>query len=157
MPEKEKKTEEAEPKKKKLPLIPIIIGVTTLLGALMVGKIVLGNKRPETKAEIAKQDATETFQIPLEDFLVNLDGGGGHYLRTTITLGMNMHITADEAKEDTAPIRDAILSVLSSQTYDGLANASQRESLKEEIKKAVDKELGKPDVAEVYFTAFATQ
>lgn len=161
-------------KKKKLPL-PMIIGVVVLLVALFVGKGVLGGgKKHKAKKEKVKQEMG--ISLPLDEFLVNLNGGGDHYLRAQISLGLKKGLTEEQGKEEVAPMRDAILSVLSTKTLAEVTKPKDREELKEELKKKInevmaaaeskgkdkdeetdDKEGGKETVLKVYFTAFATQ
>lgn len=161
-------------KKKKLPL-PMIIGVVVLLVALFVGKgLLAGGKKHKVKKEKVKQEMG--ISLPLDEFLVNLNGSGDHYLRAQISLGLKKGLTEEQGKEQAAPMRDAILSVLGTKTLAEVSKPKDREELKEELKKKIneaieaaepkkkeedeesdDKEGGKETVLKVYFTAFATQ
>ena len=179
MSAKAEKTEEKGEgaKKKKLPL-PMIIGVVVLVVALLVGKSVMGGgKKHKPKKEKVKQEMG--ISLPLDEFLVNLNGSGDHYLRAQISLGLKKGMTEEQGKEEAAPMRDAILSVLSTKTLAEVAKPKDREDLKEELKKKINaaleaaepkdkdkdedadekdpKEGGKETVLKVYFTAFATQ
>ena len=163
----------AEGGKKKLPL-PMIIGVVAVLIALFVGKTVLGGGKKH-KAKKAKPKQEMGISLPLDEFMVNLNGGGEHYLRAQIALGLKKGLTEEQGKEQSAPMRDAILSVLSTKTLAEVAKPKDREELKEELKKKVnealeaaepkkdkdedadDAEGGGETVLKVYFTAFATQ
>ncbi len=161
-------------KKKKLPL-PMIIGVVVLIVALLVGKSVMGGGK---KHKVKKEKVTQEMGIslPLDEFLVNLNGGGDHYLRAQIAVGLKKGLTEEQGKEHVAPMRDAILSVLSTKTLTEVSKPKDREDLKEELKKKInealeaaepkdkdkdeeadEKEGGKETVLKVYFTAFATQ
>ncbi len=141
---------------KKKNLMPIIIGVVLLVVGLLVGKSVFGGAKPAEKTK-EKPKAEIGISLPLEEFLVNLEGGGDHYLRTTIALGLKKGITEEEAKEKVAPMRDAILSILSSKSLPELAKAKNKEAMKEEIKARINEQLGDDMVQKVYFTAMATQ
>ena len=172
MSAKAEQTEKAEAKdtkdvaaggKKKLPL-PLIIGVVVLILGLFIGKAVLGSGKKDAKAgKQAKQEVG--VSLPFDEFLVNLNGGGDHYLRAQISLGLRKGMTEDEGKEHVAPMRDAILSVLSAKTLAQITKPKDREILKDEIKTKInaimseekEKEKGKEMVVKVYFTAFATQ
>ena len=166
---KAEKTEATETKEKveggnkKLPL-PLIIGVVVLVLGLFVGKAVMGSGKKDAKAE--KQVKQEVgISLPFDEFLVNLNGGGDHYLRAQISLGLRKGMTEEEGKEHVAPMRDAILSVLSAKTLAQISKPKDRETLKDEIKTKInaimseekEKEKGKETVIKVYFTAFATQ
>jgi flagellar FliL protein len=151
------KTEDAAGKKK-LPM-PLIMGVVLLLVGLVIGKSVLGGAKKPTAAKPEKAELG--ISLPLDEFMVNLSGSGDHYLRVQVALGMRKEMTEEEAKEHTAPMRDAILSILSNKTLAQVDKPKDREALKEEIKTKVNEatgdEKGKEAVVKVFFTAFATQ
>ena len=146
---------------KKSPM-PIIIGVVLLFVGLFIGKSVLGGGKKEAKSE-KKEKPEVGISLPLDEFMVNLNGSGDHYLRAQIALGLRKGLTEEEAKEHTAPMRDAILSILSNKTLEQVAKPKDREALKDEIKIKVneatvdEKDKDKETVVKVYFTAFATQ
>jgi flagellar FliL protein len=148
---------EAKESGKKKNLMPIIIGVVLLLVGLVVGKSVLGGAKPSSDKDKDKAKAEVGISMPLDEFLVNLDGGGDHYLRTTISLGLKKGVSEEDAKERVAPMRDAILSVLSTKSLAELSKAKNKEAMKDEIKKKINDTLGDELVVKVYFTALATQ
>ena len=141
MAEKAEKTEKAAKAQKggKKPL-PLIIGVVVVVLILLVGKSVLGGHKPGGKDK--KENAEVGISIPLDEFLVNLAGGGDHYLRATIALGMKKGITEEQSKEHVAPVRDAILTVLSSKSLDALSKPQGREELKSELKSKINDATG---------------
>ncbi len=147
--------EPAKPAKKK-PL-PLIIGVIVIVIALVVGKSVLGGSHKDKAKEKKKAPTEVGISLPLDEFLVNLSGGGEHYLRATIALGMEKGVTEEQAKEKIAPMRDSILGILSAQTLPQLVKPQTRETLKDQIKKKINEETGEEHVVKVYFTSFATQ
>ena len=161
MSAKAEKTEGAAGKKK-LPM-PLIIGVVLLFVGLFVGKSVLGGSKKEAKS--AKKEKAEVgISLPLDEFMVNLNGSGDHYLRAQIALGLRKGMTEEEGKEHSAPMRDAILSILSSKTSGaGLPSPKTGKPSKKRSKPKVneatvdEKEKDKETVVKVYFTAFATQ
>jgi flagellar FliL protein len=146
--------EATESKKKKLP-IPIIAGVVVLLLVLFFAKGMLGGHKSDAKEK--KKEAKVGISLSLDEFLVNLSGGGDHYLRATISLGMAEGVAEEKAKEHVAPMRDAILAVLSAKTLKDLSSAKGRDDLKEELKAKINAASGEDQVVKVYFTAFATQ
>ena len=171
--------ETGEKKKKKLPL-PLIIGVLVLVVALFVGKSVMGSKTAEKTKKSKKSKASKEssgskekgsekdeepeeievgHSMALEEFMVNLSGGGDHYLRTTIALGLKKGLTEEKAKEHVNPIRDAILTVLTSKSLKDLSSPKGRDDLKVELVEKINEVAGEEDaiVGKVYFTAFATQ
>jgi flagellar FliL protein len=105
-----------------------------------------------------KQGAPEVgIEMPLDEFLVNLNGGGDHYLKVSLSLGLKKGLTEEEAKKRIAPMRDAILTVLSSKSLKDLSETKNRDTLKEELKVKINEAAPEEPVVKVYFTAFATQ
>jgi flagellar FliL protein len=95
--------------------------------------------------------------LPLDEFLVNLNGSSDHYLKTTIALGLKKGLTEEGVKEHIPAMKDAVLSVLQNKSMKELNSPKERDALKDEIKEQVNKEVGEEPVVKVYFTAFATQ
>ena len=147
-------TPEVKRRRSKVPLL-LIIGVVLLLNGLIVGKVFLTGKKPQ-KGDKATVEVGH--KVSLEEFLVNLaDPGSEHYLKATIALGLKKGIDQKSLEEEMAPIKDAIISVLSSSLRDEISTEAGKKKLKEEIKSRLNKCLGGLKVVEVYFTAFATQ
>src|ERR1043165_9360956 len=102
----ENSAEEAKPKKRsKLPLIIGLI-LILLLNGLVLGKIFLGGKGGHKKAHVktaAGEEAAEEEEelgakVQLEEFLLNLSGGDGHYLKMVIALGVKKGVTEEKLK-----------------------------------------------------------
>ena len=147
--------EPAAGKKKPMALIGGVIGIVVLLAAFLVGQKVSAKSHP---AKPAKVEAGPV--MPLDEFLVNLaDPGGDHFLKITVNLGLSKEKgkTAEGLKEQTAEIRDAVLTTLGNKNRDDITPVKGREKLKTDIKKAVNSALGEDDVQDVYFTNFVTQ
>ncbi len=145
---------EGDAPKPKSKLIPVVLTIVVLVAAILGGKAVMGSKKPAKHGKTAPAEGSE---LALDDFLVNLAGNGDHYLRATISLGVRKGVQESDLKTKMAPIRDAILTVLSSQHRSTLNTDQGKTALKTQIEQQVNKELGKDDVVNVYFTAFATQ
>ena len=147
----------AEGGKKGLPLPMIILAVVAVLA--MVGTFVVG-KSVSAKSAPQKKKVEKGPVMVLDEFLVNLaDPGGDHFLKVTVGLELNKEKgkTPESLKEQVAPIRDAVLTSLTSETRDQLTPVAGREKLKVEIKKKINEALGEDDVQNVYFTNFVTQ
>ena len=154
------KNDEKEAGKKKKPPIMIIamaVAVLAIIGGFVIGgKVSAKSKDGAT----AKKKVEPGPVMPLDEFLVNLaDPGGDHFLKVTVNLELDKDKgkTAESLKEQVAPIRDAVLSSLSSRTRDEITPQSGRDKLKTDIKKNVNAALGEDDVHGVYFTNFVTQ
>jgi len=97
--------------------------------------------------------------LPLETFVVNLDGGGQRaYLRVGITLGIS-HPLPRNAKEElpVALLRDAILSVLSSAQPEQLVKAEGKQKLKADVLRVLQERAAGLGIENVYFTEFLVQ
>jgi flagellar FliL protein len=157
MPEKEEKPAEAVAKKK--PPILIIVAVVALvaiIGGLVVGKTVFA----KSKKGSHKQPIVPGPIMPLDEFLVNLsDPSGDHFLKVTMALELDPKSgkTPDALKDRIAPIRDAVLMALCTQSRAQVSTLAGRTQLKSSIRSDVNTTLGEPDVRSVYFSDFVTQ
>jgi len=114
------------------------------------------------RAEVSSGSAPR-YLIPLEGFTVNLaDPGEPHFLRVTISLGIDRLPDGVEKDKPTAAIpvarvRDAILSVLTTCKADELLTSEGKSQLKKNVLSAVQKNVPELGVREVYFTEFLVQ
>ena len=142
-------------------LLIAIIAIVVLAGVggvgLVVGRVMASGGGDKKKSEAHKEKTVEIgAKVALEEFLVNL-ADNDHYLRTTIALGLAKDVTEKDIEEENAPIRDAIVSVLSSKKLAELRTQEGRDALKAEILERVNEALEGEKVLAVYFTAFTTQ
>jgi len=103
-------------------------------------------------------EAAEKSTLPLETFVVNLEGGGSRsYLRVGVTLGLSNPLP--RAKEAVAVplVRDAILSVLTSAKADQLLTTEGKEQLKADLLRSITERAPQLGVESVYFTEFLVQ
>jgi len=135
--------------------MPIMMVVMLVLVGAIGAKVFMGGAKADTKE--VKKVAEVGISLPLEEFLVNVNGANDHYLKTTMSLGLKKGLTEEQVKEHVPAMRDAILSVLQTKSPKELGSPKERESLKDEIKEKVNKEVPEEPVVKVYFTAFATQ
>jgi flagellar FliL protein len=96
--------------------------------------------------------------VPLLPFVVNLnDQSGQRYLRLTLQL----EVKGDKAKavinQRLAQIRDRLIFLLSSKTFDDIRSAQGKYQLQSEISQHLNEALGAPLVVRVYFTEFIVQ
>ena len=148
----------AEGGKKGLPLPMIIIAVVAVIA--MVGTFVIGKSVAAKGTTPEKKKVEKGPIMTLDEFLVNLaDPSGDHFLKVTVGIELNKEKgkTPESLKEQVAPIRDAVLTSLTSKTRDEVTPIAGREKLKAEIKKKINEALGEDDVQNVYFTNFVTQ
>ena len=138
-------------------IIFLVVGVT--LGAVIAfgaSTMILGKNKGEKKEEKKLPEHT----IELDEFVVNL-ADGSHYAKVSIALGLEKPLAAGgEGKLGPnllAPIRDTVITVLSSKTMNQLTQNEGKEKLKEELKEKLNGLFGKEVVKEVYFTSLTLQ
>jgi flagellar protein FliL len=168
--------------------IPLIIGIVVLVIALFVGKTVMaggkkdgkeGSKKSKASKHSRDSDEEESHgkkgrkskdhdeedekvghSLQLEEFLVNLHGGGDHYLKASLALGLKVGMTEEKAKELVPMARDLIIASLAEKSLKELSSTKGREALKEELLEKINEEAGEEadyPVVKIYITAFATQ
>lgn len=116
--------------------------------------------KTEASADGAKApaEAVEGQLVPLPEFLVNLaDPLGRRYLK----LGLEVEVRDAEASaaltKDQAKIKDTLLMLLSSKTYDQLSTMEDKMALKQEIVDRLNQIVGKGAILRVYITDMVIQ
>jgi len=96
--------------------------------------------------------------FPLEPFIVNIyDGQELRYLKVKVELEMVGPAVKGELEARLAPIRDAILVLLSAKTLQDVQDVQGKNGLKDEILGAINKHIPPGKIAKVYFTDFVVQ
>lgn len=169
-------------KKKKLIIIGAAVAVAIILGAVVFMMMGKGDKKEagkegaETKTEAAagggghgaaapagKEGAAGAAGaaasiFPLDPFIVNIyDGQELRYLKVKIEMEMASPAVKAEVDARLAPIKDAILVLLSSKTMQDIQDVQGKNQLKEEIMAAVNKNIPPGKIAKIYFTDFVVQ
>ena len=118
-----------------------------------------GQAKVEAKAEGGKEGAAATTNIyPLDPFIVNIyDGQELRYLKVKVELEMVGQGVKPELDARLAPIRDAILVLLSTKTLQEIQDIQGKTQLKDEILGAINKHIPPGKIAKVYFTDFVVQ
>ncbi len=94
----------------------------------------------------------------IEDIIVNPAGTGGRrFLSTSIGFELESEAVSGLIVEREAIVRDALITILSSQSIPELSDFKQREKLRRLIKLRVEKLLQTEEIAAVYFTEFVLQ
>jgi flagellar protein FliL len=161
----------AEPRKKlPLPKILIVAGVIVVqvvasyfLQKTFIFTDVTAAKAASVAAEKAEKEKKKTPEVEptvvmLDEIVVNpAETGGRRYLAVTVGLQMNVP-EADKLVEKNKPvIRDALISLLAAKHLDQLANVAYRDSLKLEIKDAINKQLKNNPIDNVVFSGYVLQ
>jgi flagellar FliL protein len=140
----------------------IVAGVGTLLymgkkkeaERATIDKVIEGEAKTQTE-ESAKESEYIGTLIPMETFLVNLSGSrGGKLARINMELEVSSTDVQEEIDKRKPQIRDIIIILLSSKTFQQISNRDGKEQLRNEIKDTVNPFLTKGQIKRVYFTEF---
>jgi flagellar FliL protein len=94
----------------------------------------------------------------LEPFIVNIyDGQELRYLKVKVELEMVLPAVKGEIEAKLAPIRDAVLVLLSAKTLQDIQDVQGKNALKDEILGAINKHIPPGKISKVYFTDFVVQ
>ncbi len=109
-------------------------------------------------AEAADAEKDQNFigkVIPLETFVVNLAGSRGRRIaKINIELELEGDRVYEEIDKRKAQVRDIILILLSSKTFEQVGTREGKDSLRDEIRDTVNAFLTKGKIRRVYFTDF---
>jgi len=163
-PELEEVVETPVPSKKRKLLV---VGVVVLLLAVGGGVFAFMHKSApdagKAKADEAHAVEKTALYLPLDPaFVVNLrDGDSLRYLQVGITLMAHDSKALDAVKEADPVIRDALLSLFSSENYTTMIDPAGRTQLQAKalatVQKIVQERLGRPGIEALYFTSFVIQ
>jgi len=96
--------------------------------------------------------------FPLEPFIVNIyDGQEVRYLKVKVEFEMSGPEIKPEIDARQAPLRDAILVLLTTKTLQEIQDLQGKNQLREEILASVNKILPPGKVTRIYFTDFVVQ
>ncbi|MBX2994391.1 MAG: flagellar basal body-associated FliL family protein [Bdellovibrionaceae bacterium] len=110
----------------------------------------------ETQHEEKKETkAIKKPVVPLETFLVNLAGSKGRRIaKVNIELEVSKSDVQKEIDQRQAQVRDIIIMILSSKTYEYVSSKEGKNQLREEIKDTVNAFLSTGKIESVFFTEF---
>ena len=93
-----------------------------------------------------------------EMFIVNLnEPGGSRYLRLTMQIELGNKVLLETFEGRKAQLRDAIINILSSKTFEDVRTTQGKLALKQEIKRRVNMIVGTGAVENVFFVDFVVQ
>lgn len=169
-PSAERKTASAQPQKPLLLIIVVVLNMLVMSSVVMIlytsykaekGKPKLQDVIQGEKDDQVKQAQTEDSQdvlgklIPMETFLVNLSGSHGNKL---VKIEMELEVDGPKVEEEIEKrkpqLRDIIIILLSSKTYDQVSTREGKETLRDEVRDNVNSFLVKGKIKKVYFTDF---
>ncbi len=146
-------------------IIILVVVVLVMAGAaFMVVSKFLAPQHPATEQEAAEEPSDEPEEnvkgeiFMVEELLVNPTGTSGtRFLSASIGLEVADHETVLQLEEQKMPVRDLLITILSSRTVEQLTNAADREMMREEIANRINKLLGPQKVSAVYFVDYVLQ
>ncbi|MFK8137634.1 MAG: flagellar basal body-associated protein FliL [Bdellovibrionales bacterium] len=116
---------------------------------------VVAGEQQAMEAEALSEEEFIGKLVPLETFLVNLAGTrGGKLMKINMSLEVGNDEVQGEIEKRKPQIRDIILILLSSKTYDQVSTREGKDFLRDEIKNTVNSFLTKGKVKRVLFTEF---
>ena len=145
----------------------IIISVAVLfMGMVGAGFFILWNKisqvpvDPSTVAEMAVEEEENVIGplYPLDTMIVNLsDDGGKRYLRVTMALELSDPESVDTIESRLPQIRDAVLMILPTKTYDDVSTTDGKIALRNQVMEKINTLMTKGRINNIYFTEFVVQ
>lgn len=138
----------------------IIMAIALVISCSIAGVAVL-QKKPSENVEKQKIVNEPGTMFSMGELIVNLaDTNEIHYLKTDIVLEIAGTINSKSETEEAAlkaPLRDAIIGILSSKRFAELNCPDGKERLKTELQEVCDNCLKPARVLNVYFSEFAMQ
>lgn len=116
---------------------------------------VVAGEHDAQRSDAEKVESFSSENVKLEPFVVNMAGSRGRRLaRVTMELEVDSTKVSEEIESRSAQIRDIIIILLSSKTFEAVSSRDGKESLREEIKDNVNGFLTKGKIKKVLFTEF---
>jgi len=140
----------------------VVIGVAYMLyswkkheeAKTTIQDVVEGEHAEQEKDKVEAEELVGQL-VPLETFLVNLAGvRGGRLLKVTMSLEVDSVDVQNEIDKRKAEIRDTILILLSSKSFDQVSSKDGKDFLREEVRDTLNSFLTKGKVKSVLFTEF---
>ena len=96
---------------------------------------------------------------PLDQFIINLlaSGGGKRYLKTSIALELSIAEMQVELDNKRNVLRDTVITILSSKTFEEVQTAKGKQKLKEELMERLNEFLVDGRIMNIFFTEFVVQ
>lgn len=116
-----------------------------------IDKVIEGEVQTQGEEHVQADEVGKV--IPLETFIVNLAGSKGRkVLKVNMELEIKGSDVIQEIENRKAQIRDFIIIILSSKSYDEVSTKEGKDSLRNEIKDNINSFLSKGKIINVYFT-----
>ena len=145
--------------KGKMKLIIIILSAVILVAGGVGGYFFFADgKKGKAEAEAKTESTALPSIVQLEPFIVNIyDGQDLRYLRVRVELEVANEEMKAEAEARKAPLRDAILVLLTTKTMLDIRDQQGKNQLRQEIFTVSNNILPPGKLKRVYFTDFVVQ
>ena len=142
-----------------LVLIIIIVIGGGVIGYLLLGTAQKSGDDPANPATEATALAAKNGPLmPLDSFIVNLaDQDITRYLKTSITVELGWEGLQESIKKQDPILRDAVITLIGSTTFQQIRTSAGKKSLREELVKKMSEIVGPDKIRRVYFTEFVVQ
>lgn len=119
-----------------------------------IEQVIKGEAEAQHKEEHEEKEVVGKV-IPLETFIVNLAGSKGRKVaKVNMELELKGDKTSEEIEKRKAQVRDIIIIILSSKTYEEVSSREGKDSLRNEIKDTINSFLVSGKISNVFFTEF---
>ena len=141
--------------------LPVALLVGGAAGAYFADLLPFGAS--EEEAVIVEGDMPDpafaaTVVYPLDPFIANLaEENGGRYIKTTIQIEFAGAEPPAWLQQRMPQIRDLILTLLTSKSFDDIRSPEGKQILRDEIIRRTNQALQAEEVVAVYFTEFIVQ
>ena len=142
--------------------IPLLLISSTVAG-LYLGGVFGGGKAEEEQHNEDTKVIAPAMYIPLDPaFVVNFaEGSRARFLQVSVEVMTRNNQVEQHIRTHMPVIRNNLVLLFSSQTYESVSTLEGKEALREEalnvIQKILEEETGDPGVESVYFTSFVMQ
>jgi flagellar FliL protein len=120
-----------------------------------IEQVVQGEHETQEKEKADQEEEFVGKTIPMETFVVNLAGSrGGKLLKLSLELEVTNAGVMEEIEKRKPQIRDLIIIILSSKTFEQISEMKGKDSLRDELKDTVNSFLTKGQIKRIYFTEF---
>ncbi len=104
-------------------------------------------------------DFKDRTLVHLGDFTTNTvaDNKAKKFLKTKISVRTSDEDVSEELQVRNIIVRDAVIEVMSSNTFEEIASPQGKEKLKENLTRGINKIVTEGEIEEVYFTEFIVQ
>jgi len=117
-----------------------------------------GDLAMEEAEEAGADDAGVRIIHPMKPFIVNLLGDRGkRYLKTRVDIEVGDEAIVQEVGERGSELRDAILLLLASKSFDDISTPRGKVQLRSELMTRINETLKNGGVKALYFTEFVVQ